>query len=249
MRAGGPRSPSRKNTCPQSGEAKTRVMLRPMTHADITLEDGFTALRDMRARIEDSFARFGEAGRFWLLSWLRPAEHLARLLLFVMARALTLPPPRARPGTRSAMHARTCGFRFALSAARPSPWRRRTRHAAYARPPRFVDAFAACFRDRETERRLAEERRALAAAARLQRPALPPPRPPFPPRPLDARIAALARVLAAPERLARRIARRLSPAATRRLLSPARLTGHTPCAGVTLHIHHRAWAVAFPDSS
>ncbi len=220
-----------------------------MTHAGITLEDGFTALRDMRARIEDSFAQFGEAGRFWLLSWLRPAEHLARLLLFVMARALTLPPLRRRPKPRSSTRMSTCGFRFALSASRGSRREWRLRRSARVRPLRVIDAFAACFRDRETERRLAEERRARAATARTQRPALPPPRPPFPPRPLRERLAALARVLAAPERLARRIARRLSPAATRRLLAPARLTGHTPCARVTLHIHHVAWAIAFPDSS
>lgn len=231
-----------------------------MTHTNtnaFTPAHGWIAVREMLATIAERFGDLAERDvhqEIWrraVLHWLRPAEHLARLLLFVLARAL---PPRVIQSvirkTRATQRAAgASGFRLTLPAPGPwraSRWKARPRKSS---PRRERTWFEEMSRDREAE---AEQRAARRASYTPppERPAPPPRITMFPTAPLVARIAAISRVLADPDAAARRIRARLDDTAhTARLLAPGRILTVTPCFPAMLQSHDLAHAIVFPPDS
>jgi hypothetical protein len=237
-----------------SGRVAGGRTLSPMTHAGtFTLEDGWAAARQMLAQIAAPFGVLPTAPLARdvyeeLLQWLRPAEHLARLVLHIIAHALTPVVRAVRKVARRAKFARRIGFRFALRASQRGSRRRTARVAGLylwrrPLPPQEINTDA-------WPKGVLEEIRAP-----LKRPPPPPALPPtalrleMPAGPLAARMAALARVLANPHAAAKRIAaRRRDADAVARLLSSKRIFTRTPCLGALLRVHDREFAPPPPDS-
>ena len=243
-------------------------LYNPPTSAVFCPADGWGIIAQLLIRMAAAFGAHGALARRTLhaetvralLGWLRPAEELARKLLYVMARAMSVetpestlqtsgatpspaPSPREEGAEPDTWRVSFVLFKSATRARLPHPSRHRHRRSLF-------DDDDYHFRDRETERAARDARvgggvQPLWLRDWRDRPRAEPP-PSAPERnlaaPLARRIEALVRLIADPERWALKLARRLHAASheARAALvapfhKPHERTRRTPCpAGLSL---------------